>query len=67
MDSPITRAEIDKLKKAVRAAEPYTSDDDIPFDGIIDMEREKSTMALRILKNHGINPYDDSDYGDITD
>ena len=68
MASPITRSEIDKFRKYLRANEPYDKDDPIlkEFDGEdMDPGRHKATIARDLLEAFGLDPYDDDDYGDI--
>ena len=66
MDSNIKRADIDMLRKLVKAAEPYDFNDDEYrlYDSKGDSNRTKATDALYTLQKLGIDPYDDNDYGE---
>lgn len=66
LDSNIKRADIDKLRALVKKAKPFSLDDPVldTYDGDADIDRLKSTHALMALKELGIDPYDDNDYGE---
>lgn len=63
MDLPITREIIDKWKKALKEAEPYNEEERCMYDGEWNPKRQKATTAEILLKEFGINPYNDNDYG----
>lgn len=63
-DSIVKRCHIDKWREYLKRAEPY-SDDEWIDDGKNDLYRENATIALMVLKEFGLDPYDDNDYGDI--
>ena len=52
-----------------KKAKPFSLDDPVldTYDGDADIDRLKSTHALMALKELGLDPYDDNDYGEITD
>lgn len=63
MDLPITREMIDKWRNYLKAAEPYKEEESRLYDGEWDPKREAASSAKMVLKELGINPYDDNDYG----
>ena len=69
MDYHISKSLVDDMRHQIKTHEPYQDDD--PewnlYDAIGDPQREKSTSAKKILEALGIDPYDDNDYGDITE
>lgn len=69
MDYHISKSLVDDMRRQIKTHEPYQDDD--PewnlYDAIGDPQREKSTSAKKILEALGIDPYDDNDYGDITE
>ncbi len=69
MDYHISKSLVDDMRRQIKTHEPYQDDD--PewnlYDAIGDPQREKSTSAKKILEALGIDPYDDNDYGDLTE
>lgn len=69
MDYPITRELLDKARALIKMHHPYDDDDPIldRYDGNTDVERRRSTLLVRIFKENNIDPYDDNDYGDLSE
>lgn len=65
MGYDITRSDIDRWRKYVKQAVPYTDEEfnNLPYDGPEEPERDQATTALRLLKYFGLDPYDENDYG----
>lgn len=69
MDYHITRDFLNKARAKIKEHPPYPEDDPIldQYDGDADLERCRSNMLVKVLKELGFDPYDDNDYGDITE
>lgn len=72
MALPITKNEIDSMREWLKVYAPYDENDSIftEYDGEAQPDesaRMKATSAKRVLEAYGLDPYDPSDYGDITD
>ena len=65
----ITREFLNKARAKIKKYPPYSENDPILtlYDSNMDPEKWRSTMLLRTLKELGFDPYDDNDYGDITE
>lgn len=63
MDIHITREMIDKWRKYLKAAEPYSEEDNHLYDGEWNPARQAATSSKMLLEYFGMNPYDDDDYG----
>ena len=69
MDYHISKSLVDDMRRQIKAHKPYSDDDPEMklYDAVVDPQRDKSTSAKKILEALGIDPYDDNDYGDITE
>ena len=69
MGSPITRADIDRWRLYLKNHYPYSPNDPVlkQYDEPYNTERQKATTAFNLLTSLDIDPYDDNDYGNITD
>ena len=69
MDSHITKEFLNKARDHIKKYEPYPEDDPIfdRYDGNKDFDRCKSTMLIQVLTELGLDPYDETDYGNITE
>lgn len=68
MDLPtIKKADVDEWRACLKKYQPYDENDPIltTYDAKSDPNREQATIALRLLKAYGLNPYDENDYGNI--
>lgn len=65
----ITKADIDKYRRILKNNKPYDENDPVlsTFDAKCDKDRMQATTAKRILENYGIDPFDDLDYGNVTE
>lgn len=69
MGLDITRSDIDKLRAAIKAYEPFDLNDPVldEFDSKADIHRLYATNCKKALLSLGLDPYDDNDYGDLKD
>ena len=69
MDSSITKNDIIFARKVIKSYNAYDTDDSIleQCDGKYNHLRMAATSAKEFLLSLNINPYDDNDYGNITE
>lgn len=65
----ITRRQIDEMRECLKLYKPYADNDPVlhTYDAECDENRMKATKARRILEDLGLDLFDTSDYGNITD
>lgn len=65
----ITKEFLDKARTHIKKHPPYAEDDPLwgIYDGGKDPERCKSSLLVKMLEKIGVDPYDDNDYGDLTE